>query len=103
VTGSRRAAMATSLAWGQVVAVAGYAVMRSLQVTLGHEPDPAKVAFNPHSAFFWRSLTTLYAGGIASFVVCAASRGRLPAFARGLAIAIPITTVLVALQALFFP
>jgi hypothetical protein len=103
VTGNGRAAMATSLAWGQVVAVAGYALMRSVQVILGHEPDPARIGFNPHSAFFWRSLTTLYAGGIASFVACVASRGRLPAFARGLAVAIPITTLLVALQALFFP
>jgi len=103
VTRNGRAAMATSLGWGQVVAVAGYAVMRSLQVTLGHEPDPARIAFSPHSGFFWRSLTTLYAGGIASFVACVASRGRLPAFAGGLAIAIPITTLLVALQTLFFP
>ncbi len=102
-TPEARERVATSLGWGLVLAVAGYAVMRSWQVMLGHEPDPAKMAWSPHSAFFWRCLIMLYAGGIGSFVAWVASRGRLPLAARGLAKAIPIAALLVALQAVFFP
>jgi hypothetical protein len=98
-----RARTATSLGWGLILAVAGYAVMRSLQVVLGHELNPANAAWSPHSAFFWRCLTMLYGGGIASFVAWVAARGRLAAAARGLAMAIPAGALLLALQALFFP
>jgi len=98
-----RAAIATSLGWGLVLAVAGYAVMRSLQVVLGHEPDPATAPWGPHSAFFWRCLTMFYAGGMASFVAWVLSKGHLPAAARGLARAIPVAALLVALQAICFP
>jgi hypothetical protein len=98
-----RAAIAASLGWGLVVAVAGYAVMRSVEVLLGTDPDPAKVGLGLHSGFFWRSLTMLYAGGITSFVAWVGSRGRLGAAARGLAAAIPIAAALLALQALFLP
>jgi hypothetical protein len=98
-----RAAIATSLGWGLVLAVAGYAVMRSLQVVLRHEPDPATAPWGPHSAFFWRCLTMFYAGGMACFAAWVASRGRLPAAARGLVKAIPVAALLVALQAVFFP
>jgi hypothetical protein len=95
--------LAVSLAWGLVIAVAGYAVMRALQVLVGTELDPAKVAAGPHAGFFWRSLTMLYAGGLASFVAWTASRGHLRSAARGLPIAIATVGVIVALQALFFP
>jgi hypothetical protein len=95
--------VAISLGWGLVLAVAGYAVMRAGQVMLGHEPDPAKMAWSPHSAFFWRCLIMLYGGGIASFVAWVASRDRLPSAARGLARAILVAALLVALQAFFFP
>jgi hypothetical protein len=98
-----RAGIAASFGWGLILAVAGYAVMRSLQVVLGHELNPARAAWSPHSAFFWRCLTMLYGGGIASFVAWVASRRSLPAAARGLAMAIPISALLVALQAIFFP
>ncbi len=103
MTGEARAAIATSLGWGLVLAVGGYAIMRSLQVVLGHEPDPATAPWGPHSAFFWRCSTMLYAGGLASFVAWVASKGRLPAAARGLAKSIPFAALLVALQAVFFP
>jgi hypothetical protein len=95
--------VAISLGWGLVLAVAGYAVMRATQVMLGHEPDPAKMAWSPHSAFFWRCLIMLYGGGMASFVAWVASRDRLPSAARGLARAILIAALLVALQVFFFP
>jgi hypothetical protein len=95
--------MAISFGWGVILAVAGYAVMRSLQVVLWHELNPASVAWSPHSAFFWRCLTMLYGGGIASFVAWVVSRGRLASAARGLAMAIPMSALLVALQAIFFP
>jgi hypothetical protein len=103
VSGEAREHLATSLGWGLVSAVAGYAVMRSWQVMLGHEGDPAQMAWSPHSAFFWRALIMLYAGGMASFVAWVASRGRLPAAARGLAKAVPFAALLVALQTVFFP
>jgi hypothetical protein len=98
-----RARLAISFGWGLTLAVAGYAVMRSLQVVLGRELNPANAAWSPHSAFFWRCLTMLYGGGIAAFVAWVASRGRLAAAARGLARAIPIGAILLALQAVFFP
>jgi heme/copper-type cytochrome/quinol oxidase subunit 2 len=103
VSREAREHVATSLGWGLVLAVAGYAVVRSWQAMLGHEPDPAQMAWSTHSAFFWRCLIMLYVGGMASFVAWVASRGRLPAAARGLARAVPIAALLVALQALFFP
>jgi hypothetical protein len=98
-----RAGVATSFGWGLTLAVAGYAVLRSLQVMFGHELNPASAMWSPHSAFFWRCLTMLYGGGIASFVAWVASRERLAAAARGLATAIPISALLLALQAIFFP
>jgi hypothetical protein len=103
VSREAREHVATSLGWGLVLAVAGYAVMRFWQVMLGHEPDPAQMAWSPHSAYFWRCLIMLYAGGMASFVAWVASRGRQAAAARGLAQAVPIAALLVALQAVFFP
>ena len=103
MSGESRAALATSLAWGLVLAVGGYATMRALQVIVGHEPNPAMAAWSPHSAFFWRSLVMLYGGGIASFVAWMASRERLEAATRGLALAVPVVALLVALQAIFFP
>jgi hypothetical protein len=103
MNGDWRVAVPTSLGWGLVVALASYAAMRASQVLLGSEPDPAEVVFSPHAGFFWRCLTTLYAGAMASFVAWAASRGHPRAAARGLAAAIPIAAGLLALQALFFP
>jgi hypothetical protein len=98
-----RATIVTSLGWGLVVAVAGYAITRVLEVVFGTAPDPGKVAFSLHSSLFWRSLTMLYGGGIASFVAWTASRGHLLASARALASAIPVAWALIALQALLFP
>lgn len=98
-----RAGLATSFGWGATVAVAGYAVTRSLQASLGHEMNPANAAWSPHSAFFWRCLTMLYAGGMAAFVAWVASRRHVVAAARGLARAIPIVALFTALQTIFFP
>jgi hypothetical protein len=103
VSRETREHVAISLGWGLVLAVAGYAVMRATQVMIGHEPDPAKMAWSPHSAFFWRCLIMLYGGGMASFVTWVASRNRLPSAARALTRAILIAALLVALQAFFFP
>jgi hypothetical protein len=95
--------LATSFGWGVVVSVGGYGVMRMFEVTFGNEPDPAKVVWSPHSGFFWRCLTVLYAGGIAAFVAWAAAKGHREAATRALGPALAIATGLLALQALFFP
>ena len=93
---------AIAIAWGLVVSVGGYAVVRAIQHFMFTEPDPATLVWSAHAGFFWRAWTVAYAGGMAVFVVLAAPR-RSAAAARALPPAIATAAGLLALQTLFFP
>ncbi|HEX3772497.1 MAG TPA: hypothetical protein VHV30_16580 [Polyangiaceae bacterium] len=92
---------AIALAWGLVVAVSGYAIVRAIQHVVYPEPNPATLVWSAHSGFFWRVWTVAYAGGIASFAVRAVAD---PArAAKHLPTAVVIAAGLLAVQALFVP
>jgi hypothetical protein len=94
---------AVSFAWGLVIAVGAYAVMRALQFAFAPEPNPKQLLWSVHAGYFWRVLTVGYAGGIAAFVVLLVGRERVETLARALAPAIGIAAALLALQAALFP
>jgi H+/Cl- antiporter ClcA len=94
---------AVSLAWGLVVAVGAYAIVRAIQSATAQAADPAELTWSIHAGFFWRAWTATYLGGFAAFVAFVVSRGRPQAAARALAPAIAIAAALIALQTAFLP
>jgi hypothetical protein len=94
---------ALSLAWGCVVAVAAYAVVRGIQFFLYPDPNPATLVWSAHAGYFWRAWTCGYAGGIAVFIAYLLARARTEAAARALAPAAGVAALLLALQTLAFP
>jgi hypothetical protein len=96
------ATVAVSIAWGLVVSVGGYAVVRAIQHFAFTEPNPATLVWSAHAGFFWRAWTVAYAGGMAAFVVLVTPH-RSGVAARALPRAIAIATGLLALQTVFFP
>jgi hypothetical protein len=94
---------ALAIAWGLVVAVAAYAIVRAIQSLLLPEPNPAALVWSPHAGFFWRIWTVAYVGGFAAFVAFVVVQGRRSAAARALAPAVAIAAALLALQSVFLP
>ena len=93
---------AVSIAWGLVITVGGYAVVRTGQHLLFTEPDPAALIWSAHAGFFWRAWTVAYAGGMAAFAVLVAPH-RTGLAARALAPGIAVAASLLVLQTIFFP
>jgi hypothetical protein len=96
-------AFALSLAWGMVVAVIAYAVVRSIQFAIYPDPNPAAVVWSAHSGYFWRLWTVGYAGGIAAFSALVIARRHVEVCARMLAPALAVAATLLSLQAVLFP
>jgi hypothetical protein len=92
-----------SLAWGLVIEVAAYAVMRIRQGLTGPQGDPAAISWSVHSGFFWRVLTVAYGGGIAAFIAFLQVYRRVDSTTRALPPAVAIAGGLLALQSTFFP
>jgi hypothetical protein len=103
VTGAGRAGAAIALAWGLVLAVAAYAIIRAVQAARGPQLDPAAVAWSPHAGFFWRSWTAAYIGGMGAFAASLVARGRIELAARALAPAAACAATLLALVTLLCP
>jgi hypothetical protein len=91
------------LAFGLVAAVAMYAVMRVVQYGQGNAPDPAAVTWSIHAGFFWRALTSLYAGGFVALVVYVASARRPARWPHALGPVMLVAAALLTLQALVVP
>ena len=94
---------ALAVAWGLVVAVGAYAVVRAIQCLVYPAPDPAALVWSAHAGFFWRAWTVAYFGGVAAFVTFVVARGRNGAAARALAPAIAVAVTLLALQSALLP
>ena len=94
---------ALSAAWGLVVTVGAYAVVRAIQRIVYPDPNPAALVWSAHAGFFWRAWTVAYLGGVAAFVTFLVARGRNRAAARALAPAIAVAAGLLALQSAFLP
>jgi hypothetical protein len=94
---------AISVAWGLVIAVGAYAIVRAIQKVVYPDPNPAALVWSVHAGFFWRVWTVAYLGGVAAFVTFVVARGRTRAAARALAPAIAIAAGLLALQSAFLP
>jgi hypothetical protein len=92
-----------SVCWGCVVAVSAYAIVRAIQFVLYPDPNPATLVWSAHAGFFWRCWTCIYAGGTAAFIAFLLARGRPEAAVRGLAPAIAVSALLLALQTTFLP
>jgi hypothetical protein len=101
--GATVGAVAVSIAWGMAISVGAYAVMRASQSLLSPDPNPTEVVWGIHAGYVWRVWTVTYAGGIAAFVVFLMARRRLEDWARALAYAMTIASVLLALQTALFP
>jgi hypothetical protein len=95
--------VAVSAAWGLVIAVGAYAIVRATQLVASPEPTPTQLVWSVHAGYFWRALTVAYAGGMSAFVLLLVARGRVEVLARALVPAIGVTTALLALQAALFP
>ena len=96
-------ALALSLAWGLVLAVGAYAVVRSIQFSVYPDPNPATVVWSAHAGYFWRIWTVVYAGGIGSFIVLPVARRHIEGCTLALGPAVGVAAALLALQAAFFP
>jgi hypothetical protein len=100
-TGGARAAIA--IGWGLAVSVAAYAVARAAQAIASPPLDPARIAPSAHVPFFWRALTSGYAGGIGSFVAAVLALRHENALARALGPAVVAAAALLAIEVLFWP
>jgi H+/Cl- antiporter ClcA len=106
MSGERSATTATfaiALAWGLVVTVGAYAVVRAIQSVVSPDPNPAALVWSAHAGFFWRIWTVAYLGGFAAFVAFVVARGRPGAAARALAPAIAVAAALLLLQSALLP
>jgi hypothetical protein len=106
MNGDKNATAATcaiALAWGLVVTVGAYAVVRAIQSVVSPDPQPVALAWSAHAGFFWRIWTVAYLGGIAAFVAFVVARGRPGAAARALAPAIAVAAALLVLQSALLP
>jgi hypothetical protein len=96
-------AIAVSLAWGLVVAVGAYAIVRTTQRLLYPDPNPSLAIWSAHAGYFWRVWTVSYGGGIAAFVVLLIARRSVSGPAHALVPALGIAAALLALQAALLP
>jgi hypothetical protein len=94
---------AVAAAWGLVVSIGAYGLIRIAQSLLYPDPNPALIAWSPHSGYFWRVAIVAYAGGIGAFVVPLLARGALDRAARALVPAVTVVTAILVLQAALFP
>jgi hypothetical protein len=95
--------VALALAWGAVVAVAMYAIVRAIQFFVYPDPNPATVVWSAHAGYFWRAWTVAYAGGIGAFAVYVFARRTPERVARALVPALTVAAILLALQTALLP
>jgi hypothetical protein len=95
--------VATSIAWGLVVSIGAYAIVRALQFFLYPDPNPATLVWSAHAGYFWRVWTVTYAGGMAAFIAFPLVRRCPEAAVRALAPAIAGAGALLLLQVVFLP
>jgi hypothetical protein len=94
---------AVSLAWGLLIAVAAYAVVRSIQFFVYPDPNPATLVWSAHTGYFWRAWTVGYAGGMATFIAVLLVRADVDRAVRALVPAVCVAAALLSLQAVFLP
>ena len=100
-TPSVRAALATIA--GCTTAVGLYAVLRTAQMLMFDEPDPALVIYSEHAGFLWRVWTVSYVGGMAALVTWLVAARQPERVADLLVRALPVAAALVAAQGLLLP
>ena len=96
-----RAALAV-IAWC-TVAMGLYAIVRVAQSLIFVEPDPALVIWSEHAGFFWRTLISVYVGGMAAFITWLLTGREALRVASFLARALPVAACMLAAQALLVP
>ena len=86
-----------------VVAVALYAIVRTVQLVLFGEANPATVIWSAHAGYFWRAWTVFYAAGMAGFVAFLAAKRDPARVARVLLRALTVAGALLVAQSIFIP
>ncbi len=102
-TGLMTTRIAISFAWGCLVSVLFYALVRAVQWVLFREPNPALVVWSPHAGYFWRVWTVVFGGVLASLTAYLAAARSTERAARLLLPMLAVASVLLALQAAFMP
>jgi hypothetical protein len=95
--------IAVAFAWGCLVSVLFYALVRAVQWILFREPNPALVVWTPHAGYFWRVWTVAFAGVLASLSAFLVTSSSVERAARALLPMLAVAAVLLALQAAFMP
>ena len=100
---ARLVPVALALAWGLLVSVGLYAVVRAIQFFIFPDPNPALVVWSAHAGYFWRVWTVVFAGGLAAFSAYVAALRGAERVARGLVPGLFVTTILVGVQVALLP
>ena len=84
-------------------AVIGYASLRIFEHAFFPEPNPVILIWSERSGFFWRSLLSLYVGGLGAFGGYALAARAPHAVGRWLTIAIGAAAITIVLQGALLP
>jgi hypothetical protein len=80
-----------------------YAVARLIQARIAPEPDPALVVWSTRIGMYWRIAIGGYAGALVAPMAYAWARRDLDGATGALVVAVPVTALAIALQAVFVP
>ena len=97
---SARSGSLVAIAFGFAFAAFAYAAMRTLARIVTVEPDPALVIWSEHAGFYWRALSSIFAGIFAALAVALLPQARV---ARSLPVVIVVAGIALAMQAIFIP
>ena len=95
--------LALAVCWSLVSATFLYAFVRTVQMKLFPEANPATVIWSAHAGYFWRIWIVLYASGTVGFLVFRFARDHAPMLAKWLKNGVIVASVAIALQGLFIP
>ncbi len=82
---------------------ATYALLRAYEVAFRTEPDPARVVWSPHIAVFWRLTVAGYVAGLLAPLVYMGAVADAARVLRGVATAVLVAALLLAVQGLAMP
>jgi hypothetical protein len=82
---------------------ATYAVLRTSEVLLLREPNPATIVWSPHIAVFWRLLVAGYVAGMVGPLAYMAARRDLARTTHVLCVGVFVVGAMIGVQGLLMP